>query len=396
MEISFTPAQMEWREEIREFLDKELPPEWEKSTEFCEDEDFWDFALAFTRKVSAKGWIGLTWPEQYGGLNRPPVDHLIFSEEFVSRDAPLVNMVGWSIVSVALFNGGTEEQKMRFLPPIARTDYLWAEGYSEPGAGSDLASLTTRAVRDGDEWVISGQKTFTSWGSHAQYFYVAARTDPDAPRHQGITMFAVEMSKPGVKVAPLFNLGGGRQNHTYLDKVRVGDDMVIGHVNHGWDIIMGGLFGSNVGAFVLTPYMDAQRRLGKIIEFCKQTKRNGRRLIDDTTVKDHLVEMDLMLQAERLLAYESLSNLQSGRPPAYAGAISSLVPKLYWPRFAELTNIIVGRLSQIRAGSAWSPIGDDANGGPEGWYRHSFRNHEGGTPEVKRMVLATRGLGLPR
>ena len=180
MELQLTAAQSDWREEVRDFLDTELPARFEKSTEWCEDEDFWAFATAFTRKVSAKGWIGLTWPTEYGGLARPPVDQLIFSEEFTYRDAPLVNTIGWGLAAGALLRGGTEAQKQKFLPPIQWTEVLWAEGYTEPEAGSDLASLTTRAVRDGDEWVISGQKTFTTWGSHADLLYCAARTDPEA------------------------------------------------------------------------------------------------------------------------------------------------------------------------------------------------------------------------
>ena len=281
MELQLTVAQNEWREEVSDFLDTELPARWEKSTEWCEDEDFWSFAIDFTRKVSAQGWIGLTWPKDYGGLARPPIDQLIFSEEFTYRDAPLVNAIGWGLAAGALLRGGTQAQKQKFLPAIQRTEVLWAEGYTEPEAGSDLASLITRAVRDGDEWVIGGQKTFTTWGTHADMLYCAARTDPDAPRHRGITIFGLPIDQRGVSFGPLFNIGGGRQNHTFLDGARVPHENMIGQVG------------------------------------------------------------------------------------------------------------------QLALGSRWTPI-DVANGGPEAWFRTSIRNHAGGTPQVKRMVLATRGLGLPR
>lgn len=392
MDVMLTTAQQDWREEVRDFLDAELPEEWEKSTEFCEDEDFWEFAESFTRKLSAKGWIGLTWPKEYGGQGRPVIDQLIYAEELTYREAPVMNSIGWGLAAGALLYGGTHEQKAKFLPSIARTDVRWAEGYTEPASGSDLASLSTRAVRDGDEWVINGQKTYTTWGSHADVLYLAARTDPDAPRHRGISIFCFPLDQDGVSFGALHNIGGGRQNHTYIDNGRVPHENMIGAEGRGWDLIMGSFYGGNIGA----AYMDEQRRLDKIIDYCQTTRRSGRLLIDDPLVRDHLAEMDMIVQSQRLLTYESLSNIQSGRPPAYAGAIGTVVQKEAMPRFAELTNQIVGPLGQLKTGSRWAPMPDDPNGGPEAWYRHSFRNHAGGTSQVKRMVLATRGLGLPR
>jgi alkylation response protein AidB-like acyl-CoA dehydrogenase len=168
--------------------------------------------------------------------------------------------------------------------------------------------------------------------------------------------------------------------------------MMIGQEGRGWDLIMGGFYGGGISA----AYMDAQRRLDEILEYCRVTKRGGRLLIDDPIVRDHLAELDLLVQSQRLLTYESLSNAQAKRPPAFAGAISAVVQKEAMPRFAELTNLIVGPLGQLAAGSKWTPMGDDPNGGPEAWFRQAFRNHAGGTAQVKRMVLATRGLGLPR
>jgi alkylation response protein AidB-like acyl-CoA dehydrogenase len=391
MDVQLTKEQNEWREEVRDFLDRELPKEWEKNTEFNEDPEFWDFAIAFTRKVSAKGWIGLTWPKEYGGQGRPVIDQLIYAEEMTYREAPIVNTIGWGLAAGALLYGGTHEQKARFLPEIARTDYLWCEGYTEPGAGSDLAGLTTRAVRDGDEWVINGQKTFTTWGSHADVLYLACRTDPDAPRHRGISIFQLDLHQPGVSFGPLYNLGGGRQNHTYLENARVPHSNLIGELGRGWDLIMGGFYGGNIGAM----YMDMQRRLDLVVAYCTTARRNGRLLIDDAVVRDQLAEMDLLVQAERMLTYESLSNMQAKNRPPFAGAISSVVNKENMPRFAELTNKVVGPVGQLKAGTRWTPV-DDPNGGPEAWFRHAFRNHAGGTSQVKRMVLATRGLGLPR
>lgn len=392
MDLSFTKEQTEWREEVRDFLDQELPKQWEQSTEFCEDEDFWDFAWAFTKKVCANKWVGLTWPEEYGGLGRPIIDRLIMAEEFTYRSAPLLNTIGYALAAGALLYGGTHEQKLKFLPAIARLDYLWAEGYSEPDAGSDLASLKTTAVREGDEWIVNGQKTYTTWGSHADVLYLAARTDPDAPKHRGISIFCLDLKQPGISFGPQYNLGGGRQNHTFLDNVRVGHDMMIGEEGRGWDLIMRGFYGGGLTA----PYMGTKAKLDKLVDFCKNARRDGRLLIDDPMIRDELVEIDMLVQDERLLTYESLSNTQSGRPPAFAGAIGAVVLKETMPRIAELANRICGPRGQIVADSPWAPIPDDPTGGPEEWFRQSFANHGNGTLQVKRMVLATRGLGLPR
>jgi alkylation response protein AidB-like acyl-CoA dehydrogenase len=310
------------------------------------------------------------------------------TEEFGYRDAPLVNAIGWGLAAGALLYGGTEEQRQRFLPPIARMETFWVEGYTEPGSGSDLAGLTTRAERDGDGWVINGQKTYTTWGSRGDVIFLAARTDPGAPRHRGISIFCVGMHLPGVTVSPLHNLGGGRQNHTFFDDVRVSDDMLIGEQGHGWELIMNAFYGGGANA----GHAGYQRRLEKLTEYCKVTRRGGHLMIDDPVIRDQLAELAIGVEEMRLLAYDSLGNSQAGRPPAFGGAIGTVVFKESVPRFTEICDQILGPVSQLSAGSPWAPVG----GEPEAWYRQSFGNHAGGTSQVKRMVLATRGLGLPR
>lgn len=389
MEFVFSVEEEEWRQEVKDFLAEELPSDKEFNHEFNEDEELWAFAREFTRKVGRKGWIGLTWPTEYGGLGRPLSERLIMAEEFALRDAPFVNMIGYGLAAGTLLAGGTEEQKNRFLPGIARFDRFWAEGLTEPGAGSDLASITTRAVRDGDDWIINGQKTYTTWGHRADVMYLAARTDPDAPRHQGISIFCLDLKLPGVSFSRLDNLGGGRQNHTYFDDVRIPGDMLLGAVGQGWSAIMGAFY--HAGA-LSARHSELQRMLDAVIAHCATTVRGGRTLIQDPLVRAKLAELATMVETERLLAYESLGNASHGRRPPYAGALGVVVHKEHQPRFAQLINQIVGPLCQLRTGSRWAPLGGDA----EAWYRASYANHAGGTSQVKRMVLATRGLGLPR
>ena len=390
MELKFTAQEEAWRDEVRAFLDQELPPEQAFDHEFDEDDAKWAFAFEFTKKVADKGWVGLTWPVEYGGLGQPVSHRLIMAEEFGYRDAPLLNAIGYGLAAGSLLIGGTEQQKQRFLPEIARFERFWAEGLSEPDAGSDLASLSTRAVRDGDEWVINGQKTYTTWGHRADVLYVAARTDLEAPRHQGLSIFCVDLTLPGISFSALPNLGGGRQNHTYLDDVRIPGDMLIGEVGKGWSYIMNAFYaaGGGLGA----RHASHRRMLEAVVDYCKTTRLNGAMLIKDPITRSKLAELATIVETERLLSYEALGNAVIGRPPAFGGALGVVVTKENLPRFAQLCNQIVGPLCQLKAGSRWAPL----EGETEAWYRQSYANHAGGAPQVKRMVLATRGLGLPR
>ena len=389
MDLRFTREQEAFRAEVRAFLDAELPPDQAFDHEFDEDDDRWAFAFEFTKKVADQGWIGLTWPVEYGGLGRSAAERTIMFEEFIYRDAPLLNAIGWGLAAGSLLVGGTEDQKKRFLPEIARFERFWAEGLTEPDSGSDLASLSTRAVPDGDEWVVNGQKTYTTWGHRADVLYLAARTDPDAPRHKGISIFCLDLSLPGISFSPLHNLGGGRQNHTYLDDVRVPGDMLIGRQGEGWSYIMNAFYAGGGGG---GHHAKMQRQLEQVLAYCRTTTRDGVLLIRDPLVRSQLAELAVMVDTERLLAYESLGNFEQGRPPQFAGALGVVVMKEGQSRFAQLCNQIVGPLGQVKAGSRWAPMGGD----PEAWYRQSYANHAGGASQVKRMVLATRGLGLPR
>jgi 3-oxocholest-4-en-26-oyl-CoA dehydrogenase alpha subunit len=387
MNLQFSAEEEQWRQEVRSFLDQELPEDAAFDTEFCEDEDRWAFAREFTRKVAAKGWIGLTWPAAYGGLERPVTERMIMFEEFTRRDAPLVNQIGWGLAAGSLLYGGTEEQKRYFLPRIAGFEELWVEGLTEPGSGSDLASLSTRAVRHGSDWIITGQKTYTTWGHHGEVMYLAARTNPE-PRHHGISLFCLDLTLPGVSFSPLYNLGGGRQNHTYLDEVRIPGDMLIGEEGMGWSCVMNAFYGGGGGG----RHVKLEVMLEKVIRYCQTAVRGGRPLIEDPVIRSKLAELALMAESERLLSYEALGNSIHHRAPQFGGAMPVVVSKEIQPRFAQICTQIVGSLAQLAGSDPWSPLG----GSPEAWYRQSFANHAGGTPQVKRMVLATRGLGLPR
>ncbi|MCF8568781.1 acyl-CoA dehydrogenase family protein [Gordonia sp. HY002] len=374
-----------WRNEIREFLKAELPRENAFNPEFDDAPEQWQIAVDFSRKVAEKGWIGLTWPVEYGGKGRTPVANQILLEELYAADAPMINSVGIFLAAGTILVGGTDEQKKLLLPAIANMRTLWAEGLTEPEAGSDLGSLQTKAVRDGDSWVITGQKAFTSWGPMSDVLFVAARTSTDDAARDAISIFVVDLTLPGVTLHPMRNYGGGVQSSTYLDKVRVPADALIGEEGKGWQYIMRAFYASGT---VEPIYAMQESRLRELLEHCKEIPGK----LDDSHVQADLAKLAEMVQTQRMLAYEIIGDNAAGRKTPWAGGAQQVIAKEYEPVFAQVFDRVLGPTSQLRSESADAPI----NGRPEAWYRQSFANHAGGTSQLKRMVLATRGLGLPR
>jgi alkylation response protein AidB-like acyl-CoA dehydrogenase len=378
-----------WREEVVDFLDKELPDSEAFDTEFCEDEDRWSFAWEFTKRLGDKGWIGLTWPQEYGGLARTQTEKFILLEELGRRDAPFINMIGWGLAAGTLLVGGSEEQKQKFLPPIGRMETFWGEGLSEPEAGSDLASLRTSAVWDDGSWVLNGDKTYTTWGNRADVLYLAARTDPDVASHRGLSVFCVATDLPGVTISPLWNMGGGRQNQFHFDHVRIPAEMLLGEVNKAWRYIMAAFYSSGP---TYLPHALYERKYRLLDEYCRRTRRNGRLLIDHGSVTAQLSDLVVIIEVERVLAYARLSAADRGDVATSDPTMQAVVTKENRLRFAEITNEIMGPFNQLLANSPWAPVDGDI----PLWYLRSFGNHAGGTSQVKRMQLATRGLGMPR
>lgn len=385
MRLAQTGEHEAWRAEIRQFLKAELPPENAFNPEFDDAPEQWEIAVDFSKKVAAKGWIGLTWPEEYGGKGLSPVANQILLEELYAADAPMINSVGIFLAAGTILVGGTEEQKKRLLPDIANMRTLWAEGLTEPEAGSDLGSLRTRAVRDGDDWVITGEKAYTSWGPMSDVLYVAARTGDGAGASGAISIFMVDLRSPGVTLHPMRNYGGGVQSTTYLDHVRVPADSLIGEEGKGWQYIMRAFYASGT---VEPIYAMQESRLHALITHLREIPG----ALDDPHVQADLAELADLVQTQRLLAYEIIGDNANGRQTPWGGGVQQVAAKEYEPLFAQIYDRVLGPRSQLRPQSCHSYLG----GKPEAWYRQSFANHAGGTTQLKRMILATRGLGLPR
>ncbi|OAI42342.1 hypothetical protein AYO38_11490 [bacterium SCGC AG-212-C10] len=392
--IEDSPELTQWREEVRAFLDSELDErivgfDWD----YSEDDELWDATVGFWQKVGAKGWVGVGWPKELGGAGKSATEKWILHEEFCAYRAPDYPIIGLQ-VAAHVMRLGTPQQRAKHVPGIASARVLWGEGYTEPDAGSDLASLEAKAVRDGDEWVINGQKTFGTAAHRAQWMAVLARTDSTVPKHAGLTAFLVPLDTPGLTMTPMHNLAGGRQNHTFFDNVRVPLDCQLGSVNRAWQEVWFQMGGERMDRGGPAPSV-RERRLGVVLEmlidFCKQTKRNGVLMSEDPVVRMQLSELMIGVESMKLLEYDSFWRSQSGNPSAYGHYLSQAYYKEFWPRFAQTCMEILGPAAQITSGP-WAPLAGEV----EQFYRTSFGNHAGGTSQTKRMVIATRALGLPR
>ena len=396
MDISFTttPRLEALRLEVRAWLDDELPPEFEGfQWDFEEDPDRWAFYRQFWKKQGAQRWLEPTWPREYGGAEMSARQARVIQEEFDRRRAGGFAGIGMQ-VGPAIQRLGTDEQKTFFLPRMAAGEIMWAEGYTEPDAGSDLASLRTRAVPDGDEWVIDGQKTFCTAGHHCNWMIIAARTDPDASkRHKGISYFLAPLPSPGIELRPLDNIADGRQNLVLIDGLRVPADRMLGDLNQGWQQVWFGLGGNPIPTFADDdPGPEEEYEPGptgyawvldELVRYCRATTRHGRPLADDPVVRMQLADLAIGVEVEKLLWYEGQCD--------YGFHLHSAIVKEYQPEFAQTCMEILGPLGQIQTGE-WAPLAGEI----DRLYRRSFGNHAGGTSQVKRMVVATRALGLPR
>ncbi len=390
MQYKFTKEENTFRQELLDFLKAELPPKWRYGLIETADEDS-DVARAMRRKLADRGWLTMGWPKEYGGQDASPITQLVFNEEMAYYRAPGKDAFGIGMLGPALMMHGTEEQKRKYLPAIAEGRINWCQGFSEPGSGSDLASLQTRAVEDGDDFVISGQKIWTSGAHHADRFFMLARTNPEAPKHRGITFFLGDMSDPGVEVRPIVSATGRHSfNEVFFDNVRVNKAEIVGEVNRGWYVAMT-LLGFERST-VEWPAA-ARRALEELIDYAKETRSNGSRLIDDPRVRNKLADAAIDIEVSRMLCYRVAWLATQGHSPDDAGSIAKVYSTAMLKRFSETGMQVMGLTGQLRADSKYAAL--------EGGMRHMYLetigvNIAGGTSEIQKNIIATRGLGLPR
>ncbi|MFQ5880104.1 MAG: acyl-CoA dehydrogenase family protein [Dehalococcoidia bacterium] len=393
MDFRFSPQEGAFRQEVRTFLDRELPPDWDADPyELTNDDQEWAFATAFLKKVGQRGWIAPHWPKEYGGAGLSVMEQLIYNEEMAYRRAPLVNVIGVRMLGPTLIVYGSEAQKRQHLPGIASSEVIWCQGYSEPGSGSDLASLQTRAVRDGDDYVINGQKIWTSYAHRAQWNFLLARTDPDAPKHRGISFFLLDMKTPGITIQPLVNMAGLHGfNQVFYDNVRIPKENLVGEENRGWYIGASLLDfeRSNIAGAAL-----ARRDFEHLVQFCRQTKTNGRTLLEDPLVRHKLAEMAIEIEIGRFISYRVASIQARGQIPNMEASVAKLYHSELSQRLANTGLQIMGLYGQLRPESGrWARL--------QGRFAMSYmitvsNTIAAGTSEIQRNIIAARGLGLPR
>jgi alkylation response protein AidB-like acyl-CoA dehydrogenase len=392
LDFNDTPAEAAFRKQVRTFITAEAPKPQKGQTATEALMGNWQANQEWFRKLGKKGWIAPAWPKEYGGASMSTMQQFVFNEEMALHKAPrpLHMIIGLGMAGPTLIVHGTDDQKQKYLPGMLRGEDIWCQGYSEPGAGSDLASLQTRAVRDGDDYVVNGQKIWTTIAHMAKYMILLTRTDPDAPKHRGITYFILDMKSPGVDVRPLTNLGGAHEfNEVYFNDVRIPKENVIGEENRGWYSAVTTLDfeRSSIGSAT-----GMKQTVEGLIEFAKAHANDPTSTLKtNPQLRMDLADRMIEVEVARMLSYRVASMQNRGLIPNYEASLLKLYTTELNQRIAKSSIKILGLYGQLRGegaplGGAWSQT----------FLRSQAYTIEGGTSEIQRNIIAQRGLGLPR
>ena len=402
MDLTYPPEAEAFRLEIRAWLDEHLPARYGEPGFTMTSEMRKSFNRDWVRTLHEGGWICASWPEEYGGRGLSLMEQVVLSEEFARRDAPMrADFFGDTLVGPTILQWGTEEQKKDFIPKILSGSMSWCQGFSEPDAGSDLASLKTRAVLDGDEWVITGQKVWTTQAQFADYIFLLARTDPDAPKHAGISYLLVPMDQPGIEVRPIAQVDGSADfNEIFITNARCPKENVVGGVNNGWKVAMTTL-GFERGSSATTGHRRFLRELNAIIA---TAKKNGKS--EDPLVRQRLATAWSKVKIMEINGFRSLTDSLHG---THHMAALSAANKMNWSEFhqdtMELALDILGMDGQILTGDPTDVTDNQMRRGrsdyPVSDLQASFffsRSETiwGGTAEIQRNIVGERVLGLPK
>jgi len=403
MDLAYPADAEEFRAEIRSWLEENLPAGWFDEGFSMTPEERSAFNAEWTTKLYEGGWICASWPTEYEGKGLSILQNVVLNEEFARAGAPLrADFFGDTLVGPTILQWGTEEQKRRFLPGILRGETSWCQGFSEPNSGSDLASLATKAVRDGDEWVINGQKVWTTQAQHADYVFLLARTDPGAPMHAGISYLLVPMRQPGVEVRPIVQVDGSAEfNEVFFTDVRCPVDNIIGGENNGWKVAMTTL-GFERGSSATTGYRRFLKEWDRIVA---EARAHGRG--DDPLVRDRLVRSWQDIKLMQINGFRVLTDALNG---THEAAKLNACNKMFWSeshrRTMELALDVMGLDAQIlvgtgdvegflpgnRRGRDDYPVGDLQ----ASFFFSRSETIWGGTAEIQRNIVGERALGLPK
>ena len=384
----------EFQDEVRTWLSEHLVGEFRqhRGVGSPTDDTAWDVRVEWERELSKGNWLGLTWPVEYGGRGLGLAQEIVFEYEYARAAAPArVSTQALDLLGPTLLAFGSEEQKHRFLPRILAVEEMWGQGFSEPGAGSDLASVRTRAIRDDDGWHIDGQKVWTTFGDRADWLYLLCRTDPDpALRHRGLSLLLVPVAQPGVEVRPIENITRSKEfSECFFNDARTGDHMVVGGVGNGWRVVMTTL-GLERGSALMPMQLAVEREVDELIDAARSSGA-----VSDARIRHRLVDAKIGVHIMRSTTLRVVSDLldsrdgATGRATAAAATASKLFASTHHQSLGELAVEILGAESIFDAANAST------------WARKLFllsraETIYGGTSEIQRIIIAERVLGLPR
>jgi hypothetical protein len=389
MYLDYTTEQKELRQQLRQYFARLLPDD--VRTELGGPGEGGPLYRRLVRQMGADGWLGIGWPREQGGQGRPPTDQFIFFDEAQRAGAP-IPFVTLNTVGPTLMRFGSDDQKARFLPGILGGEIHFAIGYTEPEAGTDLASLRTRAVRDGDEYVVNGSKIFTSGANDADYIWLAVRTDPDAPKHKGISILLVPTASPGFKASPIVTVGGVRTNATYYDDLRVPADNLVGRENEGWRMITTQLNHERVGLAAMGGM--AHRLWDEVLAWAAAMPADGgARVLDQPWVQMDLARTHARLEAMKLLNWRMTADTAAGTlNPGDSSAVKVYGTECLIDVYRTLLGIL-GPLGYLPASESGAVLRGDLERAARAAQVNTFG---GGVNEVQREIVASVGLGMAR
>ena len=395
MDFEYSPAQHAFRREFRAWLHANLPSELclddPADDRVASDRETFERRRGWQRTMHEAGWVGISWPTEYGGRGATLIERVIWDEEYAAARAPVLpGNMGLSLVGPTLIHWGTDEQKRRYLPPILSGEEVWAQGFSEPSAGSDLASLQTRAVDHGDHFTINGQKVWTSGAHFAHWILVLARTNPDVPKHTGISAFLVPLSTRGITVRPLVLLTGHRHfNEVFFEDVVVPKANLLGPIDQGWTVSTTTLMYERHSTGARNPIGQVK----SLIAVARRLPSNGHTAWDDPLVRQRLSQLAIDCEAMRLTRLRSLTRQLRGEPPGPEGSILKVFGSELGTRIAEAAGELLGMHGLVNQGSEMVP---DA---PR-WFNRVLAARQytisAGTSEIQRNIIGERVLGLPK
>src|SRR5262245_61222411 len=397
MDFTLTPEQQSFRAEVRDWLETNLRGDWvarvRQGAEVPRPEAY-ELLRDWQRRMHEAGFVGLTWPKEYGGRGLTFMEEMILHEEMALHRAPgVLNILAIGMAGPTIIAYGNEEQKKRYLAKMLSCEEIWCQGYSEPNAGSDLAALQTRAVKDGEYYVVNGQKVWTSLAHIADWMMLLARTEADAPKHKGITYFLLDMRSPGVTVKPLRQMTGDAEfNEVYFDNVRVHESQILGGLNNGWTVGMTTLMYERL-ALGFGLQVRLRIALDSLVDLERHKSRGGKPATQDPVIRQQLAQLWLTTEVLKYTGARAITKLLKGELPGPEASTGKMMWVEGHQRLQELAMEIEGPYSQIMSGTPWAMA--------DGLWQHTFlrsraNSIEGGTTEIQRNIIGERVLGLPK